>query len=268
MTRSRNGTVYELHGPADAPVAVLVHGLGLTRRMWDGFVPLVANDVRVLAYDLCGHGESAASADEPSLTVLSEQLAALLDELAVARAAIIGFSIGGMINRRFAMDHAPRVSSLVILNSPHERSPEAQRLVEERAAQTGAGGPAATIESTLDRWFTSPFRLGSPDVVARIRAGVLANDPDAYTGYRRVLASGVTELIRPVPPITAPTLIMTCEHDSGSPPSMSFAIGSEIAGAEVEIVPGLQHLGLIERPDLFAGPILRFLRRGRLPIRP
>ena len=141
-----------------------------------------------------------------------------------------------------------RVAALVILNSPHERSPEAQRLVEERAAQTGAGGPAANIDATLARWFTPQFLTNSPEMVARVRATVLANDPQSYTGHRQVLASGVTELIRPNPPLTAQTLVMTCEHDSGSTPAMSHAIAAEIAGAECVIVPGLQHLGLIERP--------------------
>ena len=263
MPRSKTGTSYDLTGPSGAPVLVMVHGLGLTRQTWDEFVPVLAQDYRVLTYDLCGHGESALPQEKPSLTVLSDQLVALLDELGIARAAIVGFSLGGMINRRFAMDHPSRVTALVILNSPHEREPEAQRLVEERAAQTGADGPAATIDSTLERWFTPQFRQVAADVVAKIRASVLANDPGNYTHHRQVLANGVVELIRPMPPITAPTLVMTCEHDSGSTPSMSHAIASEIEGAEIVIVPGLQHLGLIERPGLFTQPILRFLERER-----
>ncbi len=259
MTRSKAGTSYELSGPSGAPVLVLVHGLGLTRATWDEFVPAFKQHYRVLTYDLCGHGESALPREKPSLTVLSDQLVALLDELGIARVAIVGFSLGGMINRRFAIDHPSRVAALVILNSPHEREPEAQRLVEERAVQTSAGGPAATIDSTLERWFTPEFRQNAADVVTKIRAKVLANDPDNYTRHRQVLAGGVIELIRPMPPITAPTLVMTCEHDSGSTPSMSHAIASEIEGAETVIVPGLQHLGLIERPDLFIQPILQFL---------
>lgn len=261
MSRSKTGTSYDLTGRSGAPVLVLVHGLGLTRQTWDVFVPVFAEHYRVLTYDLCGHGESALRQEKPSLTVLSDQLVALLDELGITYASIIGFSLGGMINRRFAMDLPSRVAALVILNSPHEREPEAQRLVEERAAQTGAGGPAATIESTLERWFTPQFRKNAADVVAKTRTCVLANDPENYTRHRQVLASGVVELIRPVPPITAPTLVMTCEHDSGSTPSMSHAIASEIKGAETVIVPGLQHLGLIERPDLFIQPILHFLER-------
>ena len=254
-----DGTAYGLSGPPDAPVVVLVHGLGLTRQTWDHFVPVLSDRFRVLRYDLCGHGDSALPRRIPDLTLLSDQLRDLLDALGIGRCAIIGFSLGGMINRRFAMDHPDRTSALVILNSPHERSPDAQRLVEERAAQTGAGGPAATIDATLERWFTAGFRSASPGVMAQIRAIVLANDPDNFTRHRQVLAHGVIELIRPVPPIAIPALVMTCEHDSGSTPAMSQAIASEIAGAQIRLVPGLQHMGLIERPELFSTPILQFL---------
>jgi (E)-2-((N-methylformamido)methylene)succinate hydrolase len=261
LPHSKTGTSYDLAGPTGAPVLVLVHGLGLTRATWAAFVPALAANYRVLSYDLPGHGDSALLQEVPSLTMLSDHLLALLDDLQIDRATIIGFSLGGMINRRFAMDHPGRVTALVVLNSPHERTPEAQRLVEDRAAQTEEGGPAATINTTLARWFTPDFLQTAPDVVAKVRATVLANDPGNYTRHRQVLAHGVVELIRPAPPIIAPTLVMTCAHDSGSTPAMAHAIAAEINRAETEIVPGLQHLGLIERPDRFIQPILPFLTR-------
>lgn len=255
-------SAYELQGPSGAPVVILIHGLGLTRQTWREFVPALAQAYRVLTYDLLGHGESPLPESVPSLTILSDQLRALMDALQIERATLIGFSIGGMINRRFAMDYPDRVAALVILNSPHERSPDEQRLVEKRAAATGAGGPAATITATLERWFTPTFRSTRSHIVEWVRDKVLANDPDNYTKYRQVLASGVIELIRPEPHIVKPTLVITCENDSGSTPAMSQAIASEIVGAEAVIIPDLQHLGLLERPDLFIEPINRFLERS------
>ena len=87
-------------------------------------------------------------------------------------------------------------------------------------------------------------------------------DPESYAQAAWVLAHGVRELIAPNPPITAPTLVMTCEHDSGSTPDMSRAIAAEIAGAQLCIVPELQHLGLMERPKSFTDPILEFLGKS------
>ena len=254
-----DGTVYDLHGPDGAPWIVLIHGLGLTRATWDGMIPALSRRYRLVAYDLIGHGESALPEEEPSLSSFARQTVGLMDELGIRQAALVGFSLGGMINRRVAIDFPDRVGSLVILNSPHERGEEAQRLVEERARDTSVGGAAATIEATLARWFTPGFRAAHPDVVDRIGTGVLGNDPSAYLQCRWVLANGVVELIRPDPPVSVPTLVMTCENDSGSTPAMSHAIASEIAGARTVIVPELQHMGLVEQPNLFADEILVFL---------
>jgi pimeloyl-ACP methyl ester carboxylesterase len=242
---STNGTVYEISGPVDAPVLVFVHGLGLNRQVWEGYISRFAQRYRVLNYDLFGHGESPAPPGMPSLTMFSEQLLALLDELSIDRCSIIGFSLGGMINR--------------ILNSPHEREPEAQQLVEQRALDSAAGGPGATLDATIERWFTPDFIAANPDYITRVRDWVLANDPDSYASCRKVLAFGVIELIRPQPPIQHPTLIITCENDSGSTPAMSQAIAGEISGGQVIVVPHLRHMGLVENPSFFINAIAEFL---------
>ena len=213
----------------------------------------------MIIYDLCGHGDSALPDKTPSLSVLAAQLDSLLTSLSISSAHIIGFSLGGMINRRFAMDYPDKVASLAILNSPHERDAESQKLVEQRAKDTNNGGAAATIEATLERWFTPAFRACDPARVTWVRETVLANDPQNYADHRFVLANGVVELIRPTPQLNVPSLVITCAHDSGSTPSMSEAIASEIAGAELIIIPDLQHLGLLEQPHLFLAPLQRFL---------
>ncbi len=256
---SNNGSVYEVSGPIDAPVIVFVHGLGLNRHVWDEYVSEFAQRYRVLNYDLFGHGESARPRGKPSLTMFSEQLLGLLDELVIDQCSIIGFSLGGMINRRFAMDHPERLHALAVLNSPHEREPAAQELVEQRALDSAAGGPGATLDATIERWFTADFIEANPDFIAKVRGWVLANDPESYALCRQVLAFGVVELIRPQPPITHPTLIMTCENDSGSTPSMSQSIASEITGSQVIVVPGLQHMGLTENPSFFITALVDFL---------
>jgi len=262
MPVSARGTVYNMTGPPGASVVVLIHGLGLTQgTTWAAFVPALARHYRVLTYDLIGHGDTAPPRGPVTLSDLSNQIIALMDELDIGRAALVGFSLGGMINRRCAMDHPDRVVALAILNSPHERTPERQKMVEQQARDADAGGPAATIDAALARWFTREFASQSPEIVARIRETVLANNPVSYAALRLVLAEGVVELIRPVPPIAHPTLVMTCEDDSGSTPEMSQAIATEIHRAEMQIVAGLRHLGLIEQPQTFLAPLLDFLRR-------
>jgi len=256
---SSNGTAYQLTGPGDAPAVVLIHGLGLNRGVWDAFESRFSNRYRVLRYDLFGHGESVPPPTVPTLTVFSEQLLGLMDELQIEQAILIGFSLGGMINRRMAMDHPQRVRALGILNSPHEREPEAQKLEEQRARNSASGGPGAALDVTIERWFTPEFRANSKDFIERVRGWVLANDAEMYALCRQTLAFGVAELVRPQPPITHATLVITCENDTGSTPAMSQAIASEISGAQVIVVPHLRHMGLSENPGFFVTALAEFV---------
>lgn len=256
-----DGTAFDISGPDGAPVMVLIHGLGLCRRLWDDHLPALAAGHRVLRYDLYGHGDSAPPPAPASLTVYADQLARLCEHLDIASPVIVGFSIGGMINRRFAMDYPGRAAALIILNSPHDRGPQAQEQVEARAAAVRDEGRMATMDAALDRWFTPEFRRDMPSVMQLVRAWREIVDPESYAKAAMVLAVGVRELVRPQPPISCPTLVVTCAHDSGSTPSMSRSIGTEIDGAEVQIVERLQHLGLIEEPAAFTGPILAFCER-------
>ena len=259
MPLSKSGTAYDLSGPEGAPVVVLIHGIGLDRRsVWAPVARWLALRFRVLSYDLPGHGDSAKPEGEVTLGSLGAQLIGLMDELAIDRAALVGFSIGGMINRRVAMDAPDQVSALAILNSPHERGAEMQAAVEAQARDSSAGA-AATMDTTLERWFTPGFRSDNRALVNEVRAVVMGCDAESFAAHRIVLAEGVKELIRPKPPITCPTLVMTCEKDARSTPAMSEAIAGEIEGAILQIVPELQHLGLVERPLLFGSRIEDFL---------
>ena len=177
------------------------------------------------------------------------------------RLSPIFFSIGGMINRRFALDFPQRLSALAILNSPHDRGPEGQQAVEARAATVREQGTMSTLPDALKRWFTPAFLADQPDKVDLVRQWRVLVDAEGYAQTAWVLANGVPELVRPPRPVSAPALVMTSENDSGSTPGMSHAIAAEIDGAETIIVPSLQHLGLMEDPSAFADPTIAFLKR-------
>ena len=250
-------TAYTLQGQGET--LVLIHGLGLTRQStWQAIAPVLAQEYRVLSYDLPGHGESPLPDRPPTLSSLTEQLKNLLDHLKIEKAVLVGFSLGGMINRSFALKYPARVQGLVILNSPHERGDAQQKFAEE---QVSLGAPADMIERILLRWFSKEFIEYQKDAVDQIRAVVLANDTENYIAHRRVLVHGVKELICPQPPITQPALIITGENDSGSTPEMSRAMAAENPNSSVHIVPKLKHFGLLEQPEIFTTAILEFMNR-------
>ncbi len=254
-----DGTCFEWHGTGQ-PV-VLIHGMGLNRHMWQWQIPALSKDHRVLIYDLLGHGQSPAPPIRPNLKLFSQQLRQLLDEQNVDCCTVIGFSLGGMIARRFAMDHPERLSALVILNSPHTRSDSEQEAINKRVEQVDVQGQAATVEVALARWFTDNFRLQNPETIDLVRQWVLANNPAVYASCYRVLAEGVSELIAPNPPIACRTLVATSEQDSGQPSAMAHAIAQEIPKSETVILPELKHMGLTEAPGTYNQMLLSFLNQ-------
>ena len=259
MPVTDSGTFYHTYGSPETPPVIFIHGLGLTHQTWDSFVPAFAERYYVITYDLCGHGQSRRPEGQVTLSTLSQQIRELMDCLSLQAAHLVGFSLGGMINRRFAMDYPDEVLSLTILNSPHERDPALQEQVEAQAIASAQGGIEAVLDAALIRWFTAGFRDQQPDKVDTIRQTLLRNDTENYAKHRFVLANGVLELIAPTPALTHPTLIITCENDTGSTPAMSEAISREITGSQLLILPQLQHLGLLEAPEQFIAPLLSFL---------
>ena len=259
--RAADGTAYWLDGPKDGPPLVLIHGLGLTSSLWQAHLPALCARYRVLNYDLYGHGQSRPAERPLNLSVFADQIAGLLEETVMGPAHLVGFSIGGMINRRVAMDHPDLVRSLVILNSPHDRGAQMQQEVEARARQALDQGAEATLQAALERWFTPEFLASNAQTPRQVASWRMQADRASYGQSAWVLAHGVRELIRPAPPLMHASLVMTCAEDVGSTPQMSWDIAAEIPGAECQIIPQLKHLGLLEVPEAFTLPVLDFLQR-------
>jgi pimeloyl-ACP methyl ester carboxylesterase len=256
--RTASGTAYDIEGEGDS-VVVLVHGLGLNRQSWKWQMPMLARHYRVITFDLYGHGESAVPPSEPSLKLFSNQIVELLDELKIDTAAVFGFSLGGMIARRFAMDHGDRLWALGILHSAHARDAAAHNAIQARVHQARREGPESTVEAALQRWFTDDFRVGNPETMDLVRRWVTANRKEVYAPIYQVLVDGVTELIAPSPPINTPTLVMTGDEDYGNSVEMSRAIAAEIPGALLVILKGLRHMALAEAPERFNAELETFL---------
>lgn len=254
-----DGTVCEITG--DGPTVVLVHGFGLDRQMWQWLVPDLTG-FQVVTYDLIGHGQSPDPQGRPDLRMFGEQIRRLIDHCGIERCAVAGFSLGGMIARRFALDHADRMTALAILNSAHDRTPEERAAILKRVCAARQSGPSATVESALGRWFTAPFRHANPAVMDQVRRWVIANRAEVYPQIYRVLAEGDAELAQPIGAIRCPTLVMTGAEDRGNSPAMTRRMAEVIPGAEAVILPGLRHMGLAENPALFNGPLVDFLSRA------
>jgi pimeloyl-ACP methyl ester carboxylesterase len=107
---------YDVHGTGER-VLVLVHGLLMNRRMYDGLAPeLASRGNRVVTVDLLGHGRSDRLADRQiySMTAFADQVLALLDHLELEAPVVGGTSLGANVGLEFAAHHPSRAGGLFI----------------------------------------------------------------------------------------------------------------------------------------------------------
>ena len=255
--RTPAGTSYLVQGQGQ-PV-VLIHGVGLNKEMWGGQFVGLANDYRVIAYDMLGHGQSALPAADTSLEGYAAQLAELLDHLQIAQATVIGFSMGGLVARAFALAYPQRLAALVVLNSVFNRTPEQSAGVIARAAQAAELGPDANVDAALDRWFSREYKAANPAQVAAIRQVLASNDPHGYHTTYSLFATQDMYRASDLGSIQVPTLIATGELDPGSTPEMARQLAERIPGAQVAILEEQRHMMPVESPRLVNQVLLNFL---------
>ncbi|WP_136476662.1 alpha/beta fold hydrolase [Pseudomonas sp. DG56-2] len=259
--RTPAGTSYLATGQGH-PV-VLIHGVGLNKEMWGGQIVGLANDYRVIAYDMLGHGQSPRPQPGCGLPGYAEQLAELLDHLQLPQATIIGFSMGGLVARAFALHYPQRLSALVVLNSVFNRSVEQRAGVIARTAQAAEHGPDANAEAALARWFSREYQAANPAQIAALRQTLASNDPQGYLTTYELFATQDMYRAEDLGSIQAPSLIATGEWDLGSTPDMTHQLARRIPGAQSMVLAEQRHMMPVESPRLVNQMLLDFLGHAR-----
>lgn len=263
LTRARkipDGTRYWRLGRG-APV-VLIHGVGLDATMWQSQVEALARQHDVIVYDMLGHGGSPLPRENARLEDYAEQLAALLDHLELEKCAVVGFSMGGLVARAFALRHPQRLAAMVILSSVFDRDEDERAGVQQRLAQTREAGPSANIGAALQRWFSPDFHRAHPDRITRIHEIVSNNHPQGY--YRSYALFGTEDRFgaERLGSIRVPVLVATGELDPGSTPRMAHDLAARLPNAEVHIFPGQRHMVPMEGDEAVNTVLRRFLAKA------
>ena len=250
-----NGLAYDVAG-AGEPV-VLIHAFSVDRRMWDDEARLLSATHRVVRYDLRGHGGSPIPPDGYSST---EDLAALLDELGIARAALVGLSNGARVALDFAVAHPERVSRLVL--AAPAVSGLAPRGSFDWMAPVMEAARAGDAARAAERWAETEM-MSVPDAAQADRLRALVLDNASLWG----LASNPE---RPLDPpalgrlgtVRAPTLVLVGEGDLPDTHAAADTIAARVPGAVKRVVPGAGHMLPFAAPDAFRAALLDFLRDG------
>ncbi len=103
---------YEIHG-AGEPL-VLLHGAYMTNRGWGTLIPALAETHQVIAVELQAHGRTGDRDTPITYEGMADDVAALLDHLGIEEAVLFGYSMGGGVAIRVAMQHPEKVTRLVV----------------------------------------------------------------------------------------------------------------------------------------------------------
>jgi 3-oxoadipate enol-lactonase len=249
---------YELSGKKQAPVVVLSHSLACSQVMWWPQLESLEAHFQVLRFDTRGHGQSEAPPGPYTLTQLVDDAIGMLDALALDRVHWVGLSMGGMIGQGLALNHADRLSKLVLADTAAIIPAEAQPVWQERIDAAINGGMQAVAESTLERWFTPDYLKQDFSEIDRIRQQILATPLEGYVGCSEAIRR--LDYLEQLEAVTTTTLIMVGADDPGTPVSASEAMHAQIKNSQLVVIPEAAHLSNIEQARIFNDNLMAFLR--------
>jgi 3-oxoadipate enol-lactonase len=240
----------------DGPAVVLLHSSVCDRRMWrDQLGPLAAAGHRVVAPDFRGFGDSPLV---PSFSE-AEDVAALLDDLALPTVTLIGSSYGGRVAQEVAARWPDRVTALALLcagMAGAEPGPDVTAFGDREEALLEAGDVAAATDLNVDTW------LG-PDATDEARALVRTmqrHNFDVQLAYTPDPEQ--RETAYDLAAITARTLVVSGGHDLPHFQSIATTLATRIPHAHHRHLPWSGHFPTLEHPTEATALLLNFLAEG------
>jgi pimeloyl-ACP methyl ester carboxylesterase len=252
-------------GRRDAPVVILLHGFGASLQTWEAWAECLSADYWVVRFDLPGFGLTGPDptgdySDRRSLDVLT----ALMDQLGLKRASVVGNSLGGRIAWKFAAAYPSRVDKLVLISPDGFATPGFEygkkpnvpfmlkllpymlpKALLRVSLAPAYGDPQKLTDSRLMRYRDLMLAPGVRDAMVARMAQIMLEDP--------------TPLLRR---IEAPTLILWGKEDAMIPFSNAADYVRDIPRATLVALPGVGHVPFEEAPEASVKPVERFLGSG------
>lgn len=265
MRIERNGVAigYDSYGPDDAAATlVLLHAFPLSRGQWraQGESLARATELRVVAPDLRGCGESSVIGPAATMEQMADDTLTLLDALGIAQVALGGLSMGGYVALAALRAWPERIRALILADTRASAdTAEAQAGREATARFVAAQGPAALFERDAAKLLSNHALTRQPEVVAQARELAEANSAAGLATVARGLALRPDAMER-LPQIDCPTLVMVGEQDAITPVADARVLFERIPHTQLEVIPDAGHLSNLERPAIFTDLLARFLR--------
>ncbi len=268
----------DLHGDRIAyreagagPPLLLIHGMAGSSATWRAIIPQLSTKYRVIAPDLLGHGMSAKPRGDYSLGAFAVFLRDLLDELGVARATVVGQSLGGGIAMQFVYQHREYCERLALIGSgglgpdlsPMLRvlsAPGAELVLPVVAPQS-----VLNLGNKLGSWLTSSG-IQAPRAGQMWQAYSSLSDPAARQAFLRTLRSVVDHRGQAVSALNKlhlteglPVVLIWGDNDRIIPVAHAYAAHDALVGSRLEVLEGIGHFPHVEAPTAVADILENFI---------
>ncbi len=245
---------YEIHG-AGEPLILLHGGVGATE-MFSQIMPLLSNTRQVIAVDLQAHGRTA-DIDRPlSMESMADDIAALMKHLGIEKADVMGYSLGGGVALRTAIQHPRVVRKLVVVSAAFKRDGWYPEIVAGMS-QMGPGAAEPMKQTPMYQLYArvAPRPADWPVLLTKL-GELLRKDYDwskdvAAIKAPTLLVFGDADAVRTAHAVQFFELLGGGKKDGGWD-------GSGVSNARLAILPGVTHYNIFSSPAL-ASTVTPFL---------
>ncbi len=244
------------------PTFLLYHGYARNMLFWQSWVPLLAGDYRVLRFDTRGCGETTQPADGSVYTFdqLAGDAMGLMDALGIARVHWVGESSGGIVGMTAALNHADRLQSLTLCDTPVKRAPEIASTYTlgegTRAAAFAKYGLGGWCRKTLS--YRIDMSKASPELCEWYIAQMDKTPVHVANGFDKMVAEG--DLWPRLPDIRTPTLILGGDRSIIANESHRSGMRERMPRAKIVAFEGYGHGVNLLAPERCVAEIRAFVR--------
>lgn len=241
---------------------VLLHAFPLSAEMWSAQHAGLGSRARLVTPHQRGFGGTPLGDARPSLDVVADDVAALLDELGIARAVVGGLSMGGYVAMAFLRRHPDRVAGIVLADTKGGPDPEPaaanRRRIADELERTGSS--EVLVEKVYPPLLAETTRTEHPDLADRVRADIASAAPAAAAWAQRAMAER-PDSFDTLRAVTVPALVVVGEEDALAPVVEAQAMVDALPDAELVTVRRAGHLSAVEAPAAFNAAVIGFLDR-------
>jgi pimeloyl-ACP methyl ester carboxylesterase len=240
---------------------LLLTGLASKRLGWSRQLDAFGRHFRTIAMDHRDTGDSDEVTDAYTVADLADDAAALLRALGIARAHVVGISLGGFAALQFALRHAGMLDRLVLVSTSaggRAHVPASPEIIALLTPNPGLEVGERAIRN-YSRIMAADYVAAHPEALEQIAATARYRPMSPAAYLRQLQASLAHDVVDSLHQITAPTLIIYGDLDPLVPPANGAYLAAHIANARHMVYQGVGHIPIIERADEFNRDVLAFL---------